>query len=322
MNLSKLAHGMAVEERMTDLPGGKNEVIGAEYQCLDKGFIRVVDAMGDEDAIVQAARVSYGKGTKTVNQDVGLIRYLLRHKHTTPFEMCEIKLHIKMPIFVARQLIRHRTANVNEYSGRYSIMSDDCYLPTPDRLGRQSKDNKQGTGEALPVAEAMDIIECMRTEQDILLANYKTYTDEDDLARELARINLPLSNYTEFYWKIDVHNWMHFMHLRADPHAQKEIREFAEAMEDVLRRWMPNVFVAYLDYIKNARMLSWDGVMAIQSAVENDPKIGIAIMNSLDEMGVSTREIGEIMNVFANENAQELIKQMQEVRANDQQCAA
>ena len=190
---------------------------------LDHGFIRVVDYMGDDAAIVQAARVSYGAGTKTARDDAGLIRYLMRHWHSTPFEMCEIKLHVKLPVFVARQWIRHRTANVNEYSARYSILDREFYIPAPEHLAAQSRVNNQGRGETLEGAEAARVLDMLRADADTAYDHYQAMLSQDGqqgLARELARMNLPANVYTQWYWKVDLHNLFHFLRLRADPHAQ------------------------------------------------------------------------------------------------------
>ncbi|MDO5528848.1 MAG: FAD-dependent thymidylate synthase, partial [Paracoccus sp. (in: a-proteobacteria)] len=204
------------------------------HPVLDHGVLRVVDYMGDDAAIVQAARVSYGRGTKSVSNDEGLIRYLMRHWHSTPFEMCEIKLHVKLPIFVARQWIRHRTANVNEYSGRYSILDREFYIPAPEHLAAQSAVNNQGRGAVLEGAEAARVLDILREDAARAYDHYEDMlTPNEDagkqgLARELARMNLPANIYTQWYWKTDLHNLFHFMRLRADPHAQYEIRAYAE----------------------------------------------------------------------------------------------
>jgi thymidylate synthase (FAD) len=224
------------------------EVIGKEYKCLDKGFVRLVDVMGDDNSIVQAARVSYGKGTKTYNEDRGLIRYLMRHSHTSPFEMVELKFHIKLPIFVARQWIRHRTANVNEYSGRYSEMRDEFYLPEASEIRSQSSENKQGRSDnELSQLVINQILQKMQNLQKASYSDYIYYL-ENDLARELARINLPLSTYTEWYWKIDLHNLFHFLKLRMDTHAQYEIRVYANTIADILKQILPISYEAFEDY--------------------------------------------------------------------------
>jgi len=210
------------------------EILDKEFKCLNAGFVRLVDYMGSDESIVQAARVSYGKGTKSVNEDRGLIRYLMRHQHTTPFEMVELKFHVKLPIFVARQWIRHRTANVNEYSGRYSVMKDEFYVPE-DLRSR--------------------VLEILLTSQQKLYAEYEQML-ESDIARELARVNLPLSLYTEWYWKIDLHNLFHFLQLRIDPHAQYEIRAYGEAMAEITKRVAPLAWEAFEDYTLKSKQFS------------------------------------------------------------------
>jgi thymidylate synthase (FAD) len=235
------------------------EILYQAIPVLDHGFVRVVDYMGDDAAIVQAARVSYGKGTRKISEDRGLIHYLLRHRHTTPFEMCEIKFHVKLPIFVARQWIRHRTANVNEYSARYSVLDEEFYVPAPEQLAAQSQINKQGRDAALPATEAAEVLAAIR---DGGTHAYGTYTkllnetikgeviDEarSGIARELARMVLPANIYTQWYWKIDLHNLLHFLSLRADPHAQYEIRVYAEAMLDVVKKWVPITHEAFTQH--------------------------------------------------------------------------
>ena len=226
---------------------------------LDHGFIRVIDYMGDDSAIVQAARVSYGRGTRRVSEDAGLIRYLMRHRHSTPFEMCEIKYHVKLPIFVARQWIRHRMANVNEYSARYSVMDREFYIPAPEQLAAQSAANRQGRGTVLAGAEADEVLGLLRDDASRNYDHYAhmlnetadgTVVDEgrQGLARELARMNLTLNTYTQWYWKTDLHNLFGFCSLRADPHAQYEIRVYADAILDTVRAWVPAAYEAFRDY--------------------------------------------------------------------------
>jgi thymidylate synthase (FAD) len=228
-------------------------ILGHAFPVLDHGFVRVIDYLGDDSAICQMARVSYGEGTKSAGDDAGLIRYLMRQHHTSPFEGCEIKLHVKLPIFVARQWIRHRTANVNEYSGRYSIMKNEFYVPEAERLGRQSTTNKQGTGQGYDADAAAKLQAMLFHSADQAFDIYDILISDDyDLSRELARINLPLSTYSEWYWKIDLHNLMHFMRLRADAHAQWEIVQFAKVIDDIVRQWGPVSHQAYLDYRQNA----------------------------------------------------------------------
>lgn len=232
------------------------ELLDKEFKCLNAGFVRLIDYMGGDESIVQAARVSYGKGTKSVNEDRGLIRYLMRHMHTTPFEMVEFKFHIKLPIFVARQWIRHRTANVNEYSGRYSIMKDEFYIPDPKAVHYQSLRNKQGrTEDEVPVDLQQKVLEILTSGQRQMYAAYEELL-ESDIARELSRINLPLSLYTEWYWKIDLHNLFHFLRLRIDPHAQYEIRVYAEAMAEITKKVAPFAWEAFEDYVLKAEKFS------------------------------------------------------------------
>lgn len=234
----------------------KKKNINKQYECLDKGFVRLVDYMGDDTAIVQAARVSYGKGTKSVTMDRELIRYLLRHRHTSPFEMVEFKFHVKLPIFVARQWVRHRTANINEYSGRYSEMKNEFYVPEIFQLRHQSTLNKQARGETeLPKKSSQAILKKMQKAQDLLFNDYEFYLAKD-LARELSRINLPLSTYTEWYWKIDLHNLLHFLRLRMDWHAQYEIRVYAEKIAELIKPIVPLTYQAFQDYVVNSLSFS------------------------------------------------------------------
>jgi thymidylate synthase (FAD) len=234
---------------------------------LDHGFIRVVDYMGDDAAIVQAARVSYGAGTRTARDDAGLIRYLMRHWHSTPFEMCELKLHVKLPVFVARQWIRHRTANVNEYSARYSILDREFYTPDPRHLAAQSSSNNQGRGEVLPADEAERVLALLRDDAARAYDHYEAMLSTEGqlgLARELARMTLPASVYTQWYWKVDLHNLFHFLRLRADAHAQYEIRAYAEALCDVVRDWVPHAWGAFEDYRLNAVTFSGKGMAVLR----------------------------------------------------------
>ena len=246
---------------------------------LDHGFVRVIDYMGDDAAIVQAARVSYGRGTKQVQQDAGLIRYLMRHRHTTPFEMCEIKFHVKLPIFVARQWIRHRTANVNEYSARYSILDREFYLPAAEQLAAQSTSNRQGRGDVLQGDEAAEVLRRLRDDAERSYANYALMLNEGadadphrrGLARELARMNLTLNTYTQWYWKTNLHNLFHFLSLRADPHAQYEIRVYAEAMLGITEAWVPIAAAAFRDYRLGAVTLSAQMVTVLRRMLAGEP---------------------------------------------------
>jgi len=269
---------------------------------LDHGFIRVVDYMGDDTSIVQAARVSYGKGTKKVSTDSGLIKYLMRHWHSTPFEMCEIKYHVKLPIFIARQWIRHRTANVNEYSARYSILDKEFYLPAPENLAAQSKINRQGRGEILEGEQAKKVLELLKSDAEQTYSNYEMMLNErydgsviDDkevgLARELARMNLTLNTYTQWYWKTDLLNLMNFLRLRADHHAQFEIRAYADAMLDTVKRWVPITYEAFLDYRVGGTEVSAKGKSVIQNLIKGEQV-------SADQSGLSKREWNELMEVF------------------------
>ncbi|MAC72918.1 MAG: thymidylate synthase (FAD) [Marinovum sp.] len=239
-------------------PGMESHLYTA-YPVLDHGFVRVIDYMGDDAAICQAARVSYGKGTKSVQNDEGLIRYLMRHWHSTPFEMCELKLHVKLPVFVARQWIRHRTANVNEYSARYSILDREFYIPAPDKVAAQSVVNNQGRGEVLTGAEAAQVLEILKADSTRAYDNYEAMISQDGqqgLARELARMNLPANIYTQWYWKVDLHNLFHFLRLRADAHAQYEIRVYADEMCKLVADWVPFAYRAFEDYRMGGATLS------------------------------------------------------------------
>ena len=274
------------------------EVLFQVLPVLDHGFVRVVDYMGDDAAIVQAARVSYGKGTKRVNEDRGLIRYLMRHHHTTPFEMCELKLHCKLPIFVARQWIRHRTANVNEYSGRYSILDREFYLPPADALCVQSTGNRQGRGASLEAERAAAVLQLLKDDATRCYDHYQELLNEDEagrtlrpgepsLARELARINLTLGFYTQWYWKIDLHNLLHFLLLRGDAHAQEEIRVYAQAIGDVAQRWVPLAWEAFVDYRLEAMTLSRAEGEAVRALLAGERP-------DLAALGLSKREQDEL----------------------------
>ena len=242
-------------------------------ELLDHGFIRVIDYMGDDTAIVQAARVSYGAGTKHVSNDEGLIRYLMRHWHSTPFEMCEIKLHVKLPVFVARQWIRHRTANVNEYSARYSILDREFYIPQPEQLAAQSTVNNQGRGEVLAGAEAARVLEILKRDAAQCYDSYEAMLSQEGqqgLARELARMNLPMNIYTQWYWKVDLHNLFHFLRLRADAHAQYEIRVYADAIAAAVRDWVPIAFAAFEDYRMGGVTLSRKAIDVLKRRLQGE----------------------------------------------------
>ncbi|MCA3437329.1 MAG: FAD-dependent thymidylate synthase [Rhodobacter sp.] len=243
------------------------------HQVLDHGFVRVIDYMGDDAAIVQAARVSYGAGTRHVSNDEGLIRYLMRHWHSTPFEMCEIKLHVKLPVFVARQWIRHRTANVNEYSARYSILDREFYIPAPEHLAAQSTVNNQGRGEVLTGEEAARVLEMLKSDAGRAYDHYQDMLSQEGqqgLARELARMNLPANIYTQWYWKVDLHNLFHFLRLRADAHAQYEIRVYAEAICRVVADWVPIAYGAFQDYRMGGVTLSAKAVDCVRRMLKGE----------------------------------------------------
>ena len=256
---------------------GLEGILFKALKVLDKGFIRVVDYMGNDSSVVQAARVSYGKGTKKKSEDEGLIRYLLRHRHTTPFEMCEIKLHIKLPIFIARQWIRHRTASINEYSARYSILEDEFYIPKRYHLAEQSLSNKQGRDNEVDEETAKKILKILKDDSDKCYKNYSWMLNEKNskeydnnrssLSRELARINLTLNTYTQWYWKIDLHNFMHFLSLRADSHSQFEIREYGKVLLKILGKWAPLSYRAFLSYRLNSAELSMEAIDIIKRMI-------------------------------------------------------
>ena len=278
------------------------EILYKPLPALDHGFVRVVDYMGDDTAIVQSARVSYGKGTKKISNDKGLIKYLMRHWHSTPFEMCEIKLHVKLPIFIARQWIRHRTANVNEYSARYSILDKEFYIPSVENLASQSQVNKQGRAESLSSEEAEKVITLLKNDAEQTYRNYEVMLNEnsegetlDDgsmgIARELARMNLTLNTYTQWYWKIDLNNLLHFLALRADAHAQYEIRVYADIILDIVKKWVPVTYEAFEDYRVGGTQLSAKEILILKKIIKGetvDPEVE----------GISKREWGELQKKF------------------------
>ena len=269
---------------------------------LDHGFVRVVDYMGDDTSIVQSARVSYGKGTKKVSTDSGLIKYLMRHRHSTPFEMCEIKYHVKLPIFVARQWIRHRTANVNEYSARYSILDKEFYLPAKENLAAQSRNNRQGRGDLIEGEQANDILKILKEDAEKNYNDYETILNErhdgtivneskKGLARELARMNLTLNTYTQWYWKTDLLNLLNFLSLRADDHAQYEIRAYADVMIDCLKKWVPITYEAFMDYRVGGMELSSKGRLVISKMIKGESC-------DFENSKLSKREWNELMESF------------------------
>jgi thymidylate synthase (FAD) len=275
------------------------DVLFQPFYVLDHGFLRVIDYMGDDAAVVQAARVSYGRGTKKVSEDRGLIRYLMRHWHTTPFEMAEIKFHVKLPIFVARQWIRHRMASINEYSARYSILDREFYIPAADQLAAQSTGNRQGRGGVLGGEEAQKVLDLLRADAERNYEHYAWMLNEADdgtqpdaerqgLARELARMNLTLNTYTQWYWKADLYNLMHFLRLRADAHAQYEIRIYAETMLRILELWVPLTHEAFVEYRLGAVNLSRSGLAVVQRLIGGE-KVTQA------SSGLSAREWRELL---------------------------
>ena len=278
------------------------EILYEAISIVDHGFIRVVDYMGDDTSIVQAARVSYGKGTKKVSTDAGLIKYLMRHWHSTPFEMCEIKYHVKLPIFIARQWIRHRTANVNEYSARYSILDKEFYLPAPEHLAAQSQNNRQGRGNILDGEKAKKVLELLKGDAEQTYNNYETMLNErydgsvidqnsSGLARELARMNLTLNTYTQWYWKTDLLNLMNFLRLRADHHAQYEIRAYADAMLDTVKKWVPITYDAFMDYRVGGTEVSAKGKEVLKKLIKGE-------VIDINQSGLSKREWNELMEAF------------------------
>ena len=300
-------------QEIQDLQSQKNEtkrvtapnlerILYEAIPILDHGFIRVIDYMGNDTSIVQAARVSYGKGTKQVSTDSGLIKYLMRHRHSTPFEMCEIKYHIKLPIFIARQWIRHRTANVNEYSARYSIMDKEFYVPSKENLAAQSTNNRQGRGALINGTQADNILKILKEDAERNYQHYEEILNEkydgsiidnkkQGLARELARMNLTLNSYTQWYWKTDLLNLLNFLALRADSHAQYEIREYANVMLNTVKKWVPTTYDAFIDYRVGGMELSAKGKVVIQKMIKGEKC-------DIESSGLSKREWNELMDSF------------------------
>jgi thymidylate synthase (FAD) len=272
--------------------------LGLALPVLDHGFVRTIDYMGNDAAIVQAARVSYGKGTEAVSTDNKLIRYLMRHWHSTPFEMCEIKLHVKLPVFCARQWIRHRTANVNEYSARYSILDREFYIPEPEQLMHQSQANKQGRAEILDVGMAQTVLDILKDDANRAYDHYEQMIEPEgtNLARELARMNLPANIYTQWYWKVDLHNLFHFLRLRADSHAQWEIRQYADRILNITENWVPSAHQAFLDYRLNAHTLSSLELGALKAILDtHDIVLDETSIGWLQTEGLSKREAQELI---------------------------
>ena len=278
------------------------KVLYEALPVLDHGFIRVIDYMGDDSSIVQSARVSYGKGTKKVSTDSGLIKYLMRHRHSTPFEMCEIKYHVKLPIFIARQWIRHRTANVNEYSARYSILDKEFYIPDKKNLAAQSTSNRQGRGNLINGSQADNILNLLKEDAERNYNNYEKMLNEtfdgkiideskQGLARELARMNLTLNSYTQWYWKTDLLNLLNFLSLRADSHAQYEIRAYSEIMLNTVKKWVPTTYEAFIDYRVGGMELSSKGKKVIKKMIQGEKC-------DYESSGLSKREWNELMSSF------------------------
>ena len=273
-------------------------ILYKKFSVLDHGFVRVIDYMGDDSSIVQAARVSYGKGTKKISQDKGLINYLLSHRHSTPFEMNEIKLHIKLPIFVARQWIRHRTANVNEYSARYSVLDNEFYIPEKSNIKSQSKINNQGRDSEVKDSDQIKKMLLANSKKNFEIYNLLLNEDKhgnviteekEGIARELARMVLPLNTYTQWYWKIDLHNLMHFLSLRFDKHAQYEIRVYAELILKIMKKWVPFTYDAFVKYRLSGMSFSKDGLIYLRKLLNGVKKIST---------NVSPREKREIDEIF------------------------
>ena len=278
------------------------DILCEPFPVLDHGFLRVIDYMGDDAAIVQAARVSYGRGTRQAMDDAGLINYLMRRGHSSPFEMCEMKFHVKLPIFVARQWIRHRTASVNEYSARYSVLDREFYLPSPDQIAVQSTSNKQGRGDTLSADQAARVLDILRRDAETAYDHYEEllnrrddgtpiHPERDSVARELARINLPLSSYTNWYWKVDLRNLLHFLGLRADSHAQYEIRVYADIMLDLVKRWVPHTHAAFMEHQFGAIHLSATAATVIARLLAGEDV-------TQQTSGLGRREWNELMTTF------------------------
>ena len=280
------------------------KILYQPFYVLDHGFVRVIDYMGNDSSVVQAARVSYGSGTKQINADIALINYLMAHKHTTPFEMCELKLHIKLPIFIARQWVRHRTASINEYSARYSILEDEFYIPKAEHLSPQSKVNHQGRNfqNSLNPVEQQEVLDILIKDSQNCYQNYLHLINQNSngetinenkqgLARELARMNLTLNCYTQWYWKINLHNLLHFLKLRVDSHAQYEIRVYAEIILDILKQWVPHSYNAFVNYQQNSKNFSQNALAVLQKLLHQQPV-------SQETSGLSQREWQELVDFF------------------------
>lgn len=272
-------------------------ILGKEIPVLDHGFIRVIDYMGNDESIVQAARVSYGSGTKQLRQDAALINYLMKQNHSTPFEMCELKLHIKLPIFVARQWIRHRTASVNEYSARYSILDREFYIPDSQNICLQSTHNRQGRGEVIPVEYAQAVKDLLRSDAEQVYTHYAWMLGKDEsqdhisIARELARMNLTLNYYTQWYWKCDLHNILKFIQLRNNSHAQYEIRCYAQTILNIVRSWVPITHDAFCEHKLNSENFSKKELEVLKKLFNGE---NVTIENS----NLSKRDFDNLMKFF------------------------
>ncbi|MGN7618637.1 MAG: FAD-dependent thymidylate synthase [Ehrlichia sp.] len=265
-------------------------ILYKEYKVLDKGFVRLVDYMGSDESIVQAARISYGRGTKSVSQDAALINYLMRHSHTTPFEMCEIKFHIKLPIFVARQWVRHRTANVNEYSARYSVLDHEFYVPECDQIAKQSEDNAQGRGVSLSDEDARYVANLLTNDSNMVYETYNKFL-EKGVSREISRVNLTLNYYTEWYWKIDLHNLLHFLKLRSETNAQYEIRAYAKTILDIVKVWVPLTYAAFTEYCLESQNFSKSALDVVKKLIAGEEVVR-------ENTGIGKREWRELMSIL------------------------
>ena len=269
------------------------EILYKEYKVLDKGFIRLVDYMGSDESVVQAARISYGRGTKSVSQDAALINYLMRHSHTTPFEMCEIKFHIKLPIFVARQWVRHRTANVNEYSARYSVLDHEFYVPERDQIAKQSEDNAQGRGSSLSDEDAQYVTDLLIDDSNRVYETYNKFL-EKGVSREISRVNLTLNYYTEWYWKIDLHNLLHFLKLRSEVNAQYEIRVYAKTMLEIVKKWVPLTYAAFMEYSLESQNFSKSALDVVKKLIAGEEVVR-------EDTSIGKREWKELMAILKPE---------------------
>lgn len=262
-----------------------DKILGKEIPVLDKGFIRVIDYMGDDAAVVQAARVSYGSGTKSIREDQKLIAYLIENNHSSPLEMCEIKFHVKLPIFVARQWIRHRTANVNEYSARYSILDREFYIPESEYLmksGAQSNKNKQGSEGALSKEDVDAFLRNLMQQSENCYLDYEQSIDKG-ISREISRMTLPLNYYTQWYWKIDLRNLLHFINLRMDSHAQFEIRQYASVIADIIKMWCPDVYDAFEEFILYSETLAKTPLEILRAHLNGEIGVRDILLKNLNE---------------------------------------